>query len=53
MPLSGGGGTMELEYFENLVDFAIAAKKWSFLNQFSEDASNCPDIDAETILPLA
>jgi hypothetical protein len=35
-------GSKYFEYFENLIDFAISHKKWSFLEDFSENAASGP-----------
>jgi hypothetical protein len=43
---------VKLEYFEYLIDFAIAAEKWSFLDKLSEDAADCPNINAQAVLTL-
>lgn len=43
---------MELEDFEDLINFAISAKKRLFLNEFGENASNSPNINSKTVLPL-
>ena len=44
---------MELEDLKDLVDFTITTKEGLFLDELSKDASHCPDIHAETVLPLA
>lgn len=44
---------MELEYFEYLINFRISIEHWLFLNKFSENATNCPNVYSQTILLLA
>lgn len=43
---------MELEDFEDLVDFRVTSEKCLFLNQLSENAANSPDINPQTVLLL-
>ena len=44
---------MELEDFEYLIDLTITTKEWLFLNEFSKDTSDCPNVDSQTILSLS
>lgn len=52
-PVAGRGSAMELEDLENLVNLRITIKHRLFLDELGEDAADCPDIDAETVLLLA
>ena len=44
---------MELENLENLINFTVTAKERFFLNQLSENATNCPNIDTQAVLLLS
>jgi len=44
---------VELKNLKDLIDFTVSTKECFFLDEFSKDASNCPDIHAEAVLPLA
>ena len=52
-PVVWGWGAVELEDFEDLVDFRIAIKEGSFLDEFGKNAAYCPDINAQAVLFLA
>jgi hypothetical protein len=43
---------MELEYFEYLIDLTVTLKERLLLDKLGEDASNCPDVDSQAVLPL-
>jgi hypothetical protein len=44
---------VELEYLENLIDFAIPTEERFLFSQLCEDAANCPDINSQTVLLLS
>lgn len=44
---------MELEDLEDLINLAVSTEESLLLSQFSEDASNGPNIDSQTVLLLA
>ena len=52
-PVVGGRCAVELEDLEDLVDFRIAIKEGSFLDEFGENAAYCPNIHSKTVLFLA
>ena len=43
---------MELEDFENLVNFAVSIEHGFLFNQLSKDAADCPNINTKAILLL-
>ena len=45
LPLFWGWSSMELEYFEDLINFRISTKQWFFLDKLSKDASDSPNIN--------
>ena len=51
-PLVGSGSSMELEDFENLVDFRVSVEKGALFNQLCENTTDSPDINAQTVLFL-
>lgn len=52
-PIAASWSAMELEDLENLVDFGVTVKHGLLFDQFSENASNCPNIHTQTVLFLA
>lgn len=44
---------MQLKDLEDLINFAVSTEKWSFFYEFGKDASDCPDVYSQTVLPLA
>lgn len=52
LPLGRGRGAVKLENLKDLIDFTVTAEERLLLDKLSKDASNCPDIDAQTVLPL-
>jgi len=44
---------VELENLENLINFRITSEQGLFLNQFSKNASNSPNINTKTVLFLS
>ena len=53
IPLFGSWGTVELEYFENLIYLTISTVKCFFFNKFCKNAANSPNINSKTILFLS
>lgn len=53
LPFFGRWGSVELEDFEDLIDLWIAREQGLFLNEFSKNASNGPDIDSQAVLFLS
>ena len=43
---------MELEDLEDLINLRVTHKERSFLDEFSEDAADCPHVDAQGVLLL-
>lgn len=52
-PVVGSGSAMELEYFENLIDFGVAIEHRLLFDQLCENTTDCPNINTETVLLLA
>lgn len=52
-PAVVGGGTMEVEDFEDLINFRITHEEGLLLDHFSEDATDGPDVNTERVLLLA
>lgn len=44
---------MKLEYFKDLIDLRVTIEEGLLLDELGEDAADCPNIHAQTILPLA
>ena len=43
---------MELENFEDLIDFTVSTEHRLLFHELSKDASDCPDIHTQTVLLL-
>lgn len=52
-PFVWSGGSMELKDFENLVYFWVPIEHRFLFNKFSKNASDCPDINSQTVLFLS
>ena len=43
---------MELEYLEDLIDFAVSAEEGFLLSQLGKDAADGPDVNSKAVLLL-
>ena len=48
----GSGGAVELEYLEDLIDFAVSAEEGFLLSQLGKDAADGPDVNSQAVLLL-
>ena len=53
LPLGWGRRAVELENLEYLINFTVTAEERLLFDKLSKDASNCPDIHTQTVLPLS
>ena len=47
------GGAVELEYLEDLVDFAVSAEERFLLGELGKDAADGPDVNSQAVLLLS